>query len=336
MGFIGCGPSRAQQIQNLLVNGGFESGAVSPWTTYGGATTEVVTTLVGAVVPEGPIEGRFCLHVTVPTAGANSWNVVLQPRGAVFAKGKKYTLSAFLKCKKGVLQVNFKPELETSPWTGYGARAFTMTQEWREYYVTTPVFDSDVSPAGIAFHIGFAAAEFWIDDARFYEGDYVPRPVNGVVELWGDQVISGSQTWSGNRYKIHGNLWIKPGGELTVEDATIEMMCTYDREFWIIPEGTLRTTRCIVGGTPPIHTMIQLEGGWWYATDTTVQYTYGTGFAWDRPSYLRANRLTAGVSSDCIGIGGYADVIVTDSTYPISVEFDASAGGTTTLDPIQA
>jgi hypothetical protein len=30
----------------------------------------------------------------------------------------------------------------------------------------------------MTFHVGFAAGEFWMDNVRFYEGDYVP-PVSG-------------------------------------------------------------------------------------------------------------------------------------------------------------
>jgi hypothetical protein len=44
-----------------------------------------------------------------------------------------------------------------------------MTDTWAEYSVTTDVFTEDVSPASITFHIGFAAAEFWVDDVRFVE-----------------------------------------------------------------------------------------------------------------------------------------------------------------------
>jgi len=71
IGFIGFSPGHAQEVENLLVNGGFESGAIDPWITYGGVTTEVVDSLEGAVVPEDPIEGKYCLHLDVTTLGAN-------------------------------------------------------------------------------------------------------------------------------------------------------------------------------------------------------------------------------------------------------------------------
>ena len=78
-------------IENLLQNGGFEDGIPAPWTTYGTATMEVVNKLK-ANVPEDPIEGEFCLHVTVAAKGANFWDSGLQHAGHVFKKGKKYTL----------------------------------------------------------------------------------------------------------------------------------------------------------------------------------------------------------------------------------------------------
>ena len=167
----------APQAQNLLANSGFESGTVGPWNlvdnTGGGATAEVVQTLAGAAVPDGPIEGDSCLHIVVPTAGANFWDVYLTQGGYVFEAGKKYTLSAFVKCSAGTLDINFKPELAAAPWSGYGEQVITMTEEWVEHFVTTPVFAEDTSPGSITFHCGFAAGDFWIDNVQFYEGDYI-------------------------------------------------------------------------------------------------------------------------------------------------------------------
>jgi hypothetical protein len=159
----------SQLAGNILVNGGFENGVAEPWGTYGSATIEVVQELVGAAVPEAPIEGSSCLHVVVAEAGANFWDSGLQHAGHVFEAGKQYTLSAFLKCSQGTLDINFKPEIGVDPWSGYGDQAFTMTEEWTEFSVTTPVFDEDVSPACITFHIAYAAGDFWVDGVKFVE-----------------------------------------------------------------------------------------------------------------------------------------------------------------------
>ncbi len=175
IGFIVFSPGRAQdEVENILINGGFEDGVAEPWGTYGGATMEVVDRLDGAAVDEEPIEGNYCLHVTVSAAAANFWETGLNQGGLLFEAGKTYTLSVFLKCKEGTLDINFKPELAQDPWTAPAEQSFVMTEEWAEYSITTSVISEDITPAEIVLHIGYAASEFWVDGIRWYEGEYVP------------------------------------------------------------------------------------------------------------------------------------------------------------------
>ena len=212
--FMGFGISRAQE--NILLNGGFEDGVLEPWTTYGNATFEVVTELVGADVPEDPIEGNYCLYVSVAAAGTNYWDVWLKYPGLVFQTGKHYTFSAFVKCATGTVQAAFKPELDQPPNTGYGAATLTITDEWQELYVTTPVFNANVTPADVVFLIAFDAAEFWVDGVRFYEGDYVPSsveikrtaknpvPEDGAVDVHRDTTLS----WTPGPFAVRHNLYL--------------------------------------------------------------------------------------------------------------------------------
>jgi len=200
IGFLGLSPSHAQVGVNELTNGGFEEGPSMPldtwaagtWNVYGTHTIAVVSELRGAAVPEAPIEGKYCLHITVPAAGANFWDVGLQHVGHTFKKGKKYTLSVFLKCKSGTLRVNLKAELGEGPRTGYGERQVTMTDKWAEYSTTTPVFAADTTSGTFIFHIAFAAGDFWVDNVRWYEGDYVPPglPLSGIPTNPGSTVNS--------------------------------------------------------------------------------------------------------------------------------------------------
>ncbi len=154
---------------NLLPNGGFENGQIGPYGIYGNATSEVVTDCAGASVPEGPAEGSYCLHIVVPTAGANNWDVGMTDGSYTFKAGKTYTFSALLKCKSGTLDFRMKPERGASPWEGYGDKVFTMTDTWQEFTVTTPVIGADVTPASPTFHFAFAAGDFWVDNVRLYE-----------------------------------------------------------------------------------------------------------------------------------------------------------------------
>jgi len=178
---LGLNPALGQEVENLLENGDFETGEVAPWTTYGGATIEVVSELEGASIPEAPIEGAYALHVVVDGPGANNWDVGLQNQNHVFENGKHYTVSFWMKSKSDELQLRIKPELQADPWTAYGESEITITEEWAEYTTTTPVLTEDVSPASITYHIGFAAGDFWVDGVRFYEGDYVAPGFLGVV-----------------------------------------------------------------------------------------------------------------------------------------------------------
>ena len=181
IGFIGIGISHAQEVVNLLPNGGFETGVIGPFGLYGTGTNEVVTECADATVPEGPIEGEYCLHIVIPEAGANNWDSGLSDGGYTFEAGKTYTFSAFVKSKSGTLDIRLKPERAEDPYEGYGDQVFTMTEEWQEFYVTTPVFTEDVTPASPTFHFAFAPGDFWIDGVRLYEGDYVPPTFSSMT-----------------------------------------------------------------------------------------------------------------------------------------------------------
>ncbi len=224
LGFVASGPSQAQQITNLFQNPGFETGALTPWGSYGGGgatvTSAVVKDCVGATVPEGPIEGTYCLNVKVSGAGTNFWDGAVSPvliaGQGTFKQGKKYTLSLFFKCKSGTATINLKPELAQDPWTGYGETQVTATEKWVEYHTTTPVFAADVTPAHVTFHVEFKAQEFWIDDVKWYEGDYVatqpkskrsagsPTPDDKATDIPSDPTLS----WKAGPFAATHNVYL--------------------------------------------------------------------------------------------------------------------------------
>mgnify|MGYP001610720341 CR=1 FL=1 len=59
------------------------------------------------------------------------------------------------------------------------------------------------------------------------------EPVLEPMTIQGDLVVDKPLAYRGKHLKIHGNLVFAPGGELTLEDSTCEVMCTYAREFLI-------------------------------------------------------------------------------------------------------
>jgi regulation of enolase protein 1 (concanavalin A-like superfamily) len=215
IGLMGFSPIYAQDGVNLLANGGFEDGVIAPYGTYGDVTAEVVTECVDAAIPEGPVEGQYCLHLVVPAAGANSWDAGMTDGSHVFEAGKIYTFACFMKSKSGELEIRMKPERAADPYENYNEIVVTITEEWAEYYTTTDVIPADVSPASPTFHIAFAPGDFWIDGIRFFEGEYVapdflkvlsatdPRPADAATDVRRDTALN----WEPGPYAATHNVY---------------------------------------------------------------------------------------------------------------------------------
>ena len=125
---LSCKSSHSAEPKHLLKNGGFED-KLEGWNTYGHVKKSVETKLVGAVIKDSSIEGNRALYVSVLGPGKNFWSSGLQHKDHVFGKGKRYTLAAFLKMKKGTMKINFKPELAQDPFTKIVGGKFDMTED---------------------------------------------------------------------------------------------------------------------------------------------------------------------------------------------------------------
>ena len=91
--FMGFSMTYAQDVENILVNEGFEDGVYEwPWDFYDNTGAPAYV----EVVTDDPIEGDYCIHVVVPEAGTNTWDVGVVHRNIVLEQGKQYTFSAFM------------------------------------------------------------------------------------------------------------------------------------------------------------------------------------------------------------------------------------------------
>ncbi len=160
------------------------------------------------------------------------------------------------------------------------------------------------------------------------------------IELHGDVHVRENTEWRDRHYLIHGNIIFHEGGMLLVENATVELKCTYSRQYLYLWEGgKLITRNAVIGGAQKDdgtigQTAINLTHGEWDATDTTIRYCYGIYFGYN-PEHLgklRATRLIAGPHPDSIIMGGNADVIVRDSRYNISLAVYATKEAECLLD----
>ena len=160
-----------------------------------------------------------------------------------------------------------------------------------------------------------------------------------TVDLHGDWVVQGDETRRGEQIRLDGNLVLPAGAVLTLEDCTLEILGSYSREHLVDWKGgTLITRRCTIGGHVredgvPVHTVFHLYEGQWQAEDTTVQYSYGISFHWDKGrGVLRGTRLKAGPRPDAIILSGEADVRLVESDFPIGLGIYVDQGGKTQLN----
>lgn len=166
------------------------------------------------------------------------------------------------------------------------------------------------------------------DDAKA-EGEAVK-----TVVISEDVHIREHVEWRDNHYQIHGNVVFHRGGELVVENATVNLMCTYAREFRFQWEGgTLVTRNVTIGGTKLDgvvgQTYFEIQNGAWESEDTTIRYSSGVTMGWKgHPVKFHATRLKAGPNPDSIIMSpGVADVFVKDSQFNISLALSAANGG---------
>lgn len=163
-------------------------------------------------------------------------------------------------------------------------------------------------------------------------------PSEALVDLPETVHIRGTTVWSGAHYRVHGDLILERGGTLVLDHATVELTCSYSREFnYRFAGGRLISRHSSLGGSKRegliYQSNIELTDGEWDCTDTQVQYCYGITFGWgEQGGKLRATRLTGGENPDSIIMSGRGNAVVRDSDYMISLNAYADAGGTGVLD----
>gem|GEM_PF-717668 len=160
-----------------------------------------------------------------------------------------------------------------------------------------------------------------------------------TIKIDGDWIVRGEEAYRGKRILLDGSLILPKSSKLILTDCSLEITGEYSRQHSVEWQGgALLTTNCTVGGHvneagTAIHTVFHLYDGLWEATNTTVAYSYGISFHWEKgKGILRGNRLKAGPRPDAIILSGEADVHLVDSDFPIGIGVYCNKGGETTLD----
>jgi endo-1,3-1,4-beta-glycanase ExoK len=150
---------------NLVQNGSFESGSISPWyfNQTSGATGSV------SLDSTTSAEGKNSARIDVTRANTdpdNAWYIQFGQNNLPLVKGRNYTITFRAKASQ---QRSITQEIlqDTSPWAKYMTQNVTLTTAWTTY---TYSFTSPLSVADteLNFNVAQATGTIWIDNISMY------------------------------------------------------------------------------------------------------------------------------------------------------------------------
>jgi hypothetical protein len=178
----------ADEVENLIRNGDFEEGTIE-WALR---QSEGAVATMREEKGEA-IKGRSCVFIDIDNvAGTDAWHLSLYQEGHELGKNQTYTLSFWAKAEEP-RQVAYYVEQAIDPWDEYGRESVQVNEEWQEYWTTFTASISGAVWPRIA--LGESDVSIWVDNVRFYEGEYVEEedletqnavgPASKLLMTWG-------------------------------------------------------------------------------------------------------------------------------------------------------
>ena len=148
---------------NLITNGGFETGYLSPWQLLLGGESAVVS--LSTSTSAG---GQYSAHINVTQTMPPNWKIDFQSAAFSLTSGKQY-------------QVNFWAMSDVAPsimvvtqggpplWSYYGLMTnVVLTDGTWSYYSLTFVASATVSDATLEFWLGAETSNIWFDNVQVF------------------------------------------------------------------------------------------------------------------------------------------------------------------------
>ena len=210
----------------FIINGDFEIGSISPWTTYFG----------GDVAAEAAHSGAFGLKML----GDGGWGGMLYQDFATEV-GKTYTVSMWLKTLAGGTNVQIQDVVNSTNITGTWFTTTSWTQKTFEFTATSTKTRINFCGGGNG-----VAATVYVDDVQvvrlqdpsfdgyIYNGDFEAGSLTKWKTTYGSTALNANAAHTGNygaSIKGPGD-W---GGGLLTQVINLEAGKTYTFSFWYLP-----------------------------------------------------------------------------------------------------
>ena len=176
--FVVAGAYAEEEVENLVQNADFEDFSIAPWTMW----VEDAGNAMAAMIlddKEEPLSGDQSLLIDISKKGSGM-RVELHQRHFNLKNGQKLTYAFWAKVEKDdVREARMIVNHRADPWTSYGSKNITITDEWTEFW-TPVVMTADDDIVGIYVELRDTVGLTWFDRFRLYEEDYFEEELEGI------------------------------------------------------------------------------------------------------------------------------------------------------------
>ncbi len=264
----------------MLTNGSFAAGFVSPWSLQVVAPAAAVRTLL----TNGAPDGSTALEINVTTNDTSTWHVQFYQTGLRLTNGQAYTVR-FAARSEEARSVSVGIMQSGSPWAGLGSGSVTLATNWQDF---TVVLTAGADESNARLNIGELASN---TGRVWFASMSVKASVPGLG-LLPEEALGSVNIVRKDQFKLRTR---------AVQRDWMQFLWDTERAYWNgmsdYIKGTLGAKALVIGTqTSYSPDLIQADldvvdsHSYW-------QHPYFPHVAWDRDDWTVQNKPMTGVSS---------------------------------------
>ena len=149
-------------VNNLLFNGDFESGSMSPWVME--IHDPAVASMSLETNPVHVASGNASAKVVTTSTTDTEWHIQFKQFGPTFVEGQPYLLTFSAKANVAV-DIGVGISREISPWNTYGYNSIGLTTQWQQFTMAVVPDEDNNGFVRVSARLSdIPAGTFWFDD----------------------------------------------------------------------------------------------------------------------------------------------------------------------------